>query len=209
MCSSVRIKQATQSQASGKNYHIDTETACGGVRRTLGRKAFFVVPTGWNHSPSWEKATSSILNHIPYWETRGKRHACHVTLTLSGNSEESNWTKSPEHLSDAGGELWREAHACCIAAHVCKGILSLAQVGSGKNTSHEANAIPTTISKEESSVSFTKPYCIASQSTKHSADVQENRAWRNRGTQSPCKVNCYNMLSLYDMSKDIKRLTHT
>lgn len=46
MCSSVRINQATQSQASGKDYHIDTEMACGGVRRTLERKALFVVPMG-------------------------------------------------------------------------------------------------------------------------------------------------------------------
>lgn len=84
--------------------------------------------------------------------------------------------------------------------------------GWGRMPLCEANAIPTSTSKEESSVMFIKSYCI--HHTVHTAlcRFKRDRAWRgarrNGGTQSACDMNCYNMQSLYAISENTEAYSH-
>lgn len=111
-------------------------------------------------------------------------------------------------------ELWRDASGipCLLLSVFSRHPLSGIGGSWGRMPLCEANAIPTSTSKAESSVMFIKSYCI--HHTVHTAlcRFKRDRAWRgaqrNGGTQSACDMNCYNMQSLYAISENTEAYSH-
>lgn len=129
MCSSMRTNQAIQSLVSGENWPY--WGYWNGLRSQENTwKAFFVVPTGWNHSVSREDATQSILNHTVLGDTwEAASLPCHTDTKW----QLGGYLKRLEQAPRTPVQHWKRA---------LKRSLALAKVsfiwhrwGSGKNTS--------------------------------------------------------------------------